>query len=135
MIAVLDTNVVASGAFFGGVPQHIMTAWHHGHFEIIVTPMIVEEYRRVLIELGLRFDVQVGHRMSESLMANSTLMPDRSESPSLCRDPDDDKFLACAADAKAVLVSGDKDLLTANGVLGVAVLTPRAFLSRLERRV
>ncbi len=134
MIAVLDTNVVVSGAFYGGVPQSIMTAWHHGRFEIIVTPLIVEEYRRVVIELGSQFNMHVAHRMIASLVANSTLIPDSSDFSSLCRDPDDDKFLACAAAANAVLVSGDKDLLAASGALGVVVLTPRAFLTRLDRR-
>ena len=33
----------------------------------------------------------------------------------ICRDPDDDKFINCAIDAKAIyIVSGDNDLLTIN---------------------
>lgn len=52
--------------------------------------------------------------------------------PPLCRDPDDEKFLACAAAAGAILVSRDKDLLAIAGSLGVRILTPRAFLDLLD---
>jgi predicted nucleic acid-binding protein len=44
------------------------------------------------------------------------------------RDPDDDKFLACALAASApVVVSGDRDLQTLGSWQGVRVLSPRAF--------
>jgi predicted nucleic acid-binding protein len=52
--------------------------------------------------------------------------------PAVTRDPGDDYLVALAVGAGAdVLVSGDRDLTDVQ-VAGVSVLTPRAFLERLE---
>lgn len=46
----------------------------------------------------------------------------------VCRDPSDDKFLACARAAAAdVIVSGDSDLLALGRWEGIAILSPRQF--------
>jgi predicted nucleic acid-binding protein len=48
---------------------------------------------------------------------------------SVCRDPGDDKFLACAVAAKVKrIVSGDKDLLSVSGYRGIEVIKPRDFV-------
>jgi len=62
----------------------------------------------------------------------ATLVADSEESSSITSDPDDDKFMRCARDADAVVVSGDSDLLEASGWEGVEVLTPTAFLARIS---
>jgi putative PIN family toxin of toxin-antitoxin system len=47
----------------------------------------------------------------------------------VCRDPNDDMFLECAALAKAhLLVAGDKDLLTLGTYSGTRILTPAEYL-------
>lgn len=47
----------------------------------------------------------------------------------VCRDPNDDMVLECAALAHAdVIVSGDKDLLAVGEYQRIRILTPRAFL-------
>ena len=49
----------------------------------------------------------------------------------MSRDPDDDKFLACAlSSGAAIVVSGDGDLLEVDGYDGIAVLKPREFSER-----
>ena len=51
-----------------------------------------------------------------------------------CRDPDDDKFLAAAVLGEAdCIVTGDRDLLALDPFEGVAIATPRDFLSTLGR--
>ena len=44
MKAVLDTNVLISGIFFGGVPRQILDAWEGGRFELVLIP---DDLRRV----------------------------------------------------------------------------------------
>jgi predicted nucleic acid-binding protein len=44
---VLDTNVVVSGAFFGGPPRAVLDAWLDGRLHVVLTPMILDEYLRV----------------------------------------------------------------------------------------
>ena len=47
----------------------------------------------------------------------------------VCRDPNDDIFLECAALAKAdFLVAGDKDLLTLGAYKGTRIVTPSEYL-------
>ncbi|MBM6988172.1 MAG: putative toxin-antitoxin system toxin component, PIN family [Olsenella umbonata] len=49
----------------------------------------------------------------------------------VCRDPDDDKFLGCAIDARAIhIVSGDKDLLTIGEYSGIEIVTAAEFCER-----
>ena len=49
----------------------------------------------------------------------------------VCRDPDDDKFLGCAIDSKALyIVSGDKDLLTLEKYEDIEIITAREFCNR-----
>lgn len=49
----------------------------------------------------------------------------------VCRDSDDDKFLACAIAGKVkCIVSGDKALLNTSGYAGITVMTPRDFVER-----
>jgi predicted nucleic acid-binding protein len=53
--------------------------------------------------------------------------------PSICRDPDDDVFIACAVAGDAdVIVSGDHDLLDLEQVGDIPILTAAAFLDLLE---
>ena len=47
----------------------------------------------------------------------------------VCRDPNDDMFLECAALAKAdLLVAGDKDLLILGTYKGTRIVTPSEYL-------
>jgi predicted nucleic acid-binding protein len=48
---------------------------------------------------------------------------------SLCEDPDDDKFIACALAGRCrVIVSGDGHLLKVSGFRGLTVMSPRRFI-------
>jgi uncharacterized protein len=48
-----------------------------------------------------------------------------------CRDPRDDKFLEVALNGRAALiVTGDRDLLELNPYMGIAILSPAAYLDR-----
>ena len=49
----------------------------------------------------------------------------------ICRDPDDDKFLACALDAGAYyVVSGDADLLLIENFENIEIITAKDFCER-----
>ena len=127
---VVDTNVIVSGVFFGGPPHVIMDAWRRRKFEIRVTPSILDEYRSVVAEFGSRSDPDLASTTIDALTAYVILGEEEPVPLSVCRDADDEKFLACAAATGAILVSGDKDLLSINGALGVTILSPRAVIAR-----
>lgn len=128
----MDTNVIVSGIFFGGVPRAVLEAWADGGFELILSADIFDEYLRTCETLAeshprLRF-----HGILLWLLGAGTLVRDPAHEEAVTRDPDDDKFLLCARDAGADVVSGDRDLLDASGWSGVQVFTPRAFLDRIR---
>ena len=52
MKIVLDTNVLVSGIFFGGIPFRILEHWISDDLEIIATPDILNEYVRVISFVG-----------------------------------------------------------------------------------
>jgi putative PIN family toxin of toxin-antitoxin system len=125
---ILDTNVLISGVFFSGVPYAILESWRDGGIELIISPEILHEYRRVGAEMETKFSgVEVAPFM-ELLAIEATMVEAEPLSEPVCTDPDDDKFLACALASKArVICSGDKALLKTSGFRGIEVLTPRRF--------
>lgn len=133
MKAVIDTNVLISGIFFSGAPSKLLASWRSGRFEVVATPRILAEYQRVAEELSVKFKGVDVSAILNLIAIRAEIVEDLEVPVELSRDPDDDKFLVCAAVAGAVVVTGDKDLLAANGVLGVEVLTTRTFLDRLSR--
>jgi len=103
-----------------------------GAFELVLSPSILDEYYRVYERLVTgRPELQVPHPLL-ALIAYGTLLPDSGEHPPITPDPDDDKFLLCAREAGAVVVSGDRHLLDASGWAGVRVFTPRAFFEHVK---
>ena len=133
MNVVLDTNVVVSGLFFGGVPGQILSAWSAGAYTIVVSPPILDEYRRVGLELakGRASLVQAVEALLTLLTVHATLVNPPPLNAPVSADRDDDKFLAAAlAGRAAVVVSGDKHLLHVSGWLEIEVLKPRAFVDR-----
>ncbi|MGD9874118.1 MAG: putative toxin-antitoxin system toxin component, PIN family [Kiritimatiellia bacterium] len=129
MRVVLDTNVFVSGVFFSGPAYRILDAWRRGEIDLVVSPDILEEYRRVGLELAEQFK-GVNLAPVLELLAIEAEVVDAEELPQqVCTDPDDDKFLACALAAKVKCIcTGDKALLKTSGYCGIAVITPRAFI-------
>lgn len=131
MKAILDTNVLISGIFFSGVPYEILAAWRDDKIELIISPEILQEYRRVGEEMERKFPgVEIAHFL-ELLTIEATMVSAIPLPEAVCTDPDDDKFLACALASKAkVICSGDKALLKTSGYRGIEVLTPRCFAEK-----
>lgn len=133
MKIVLDTNVVLSGVFFGGVPGRILSAWSAGKLALVLSPSILEEYRRVGNELGRQHaDVFETFEPLLALIAMNAMIVD---APPLVEpvseDADDDKFLAAAvASQTRLIVSGDRHLLRVSGWRGITVVTPRQFVDQ-----
>ena len=125
MKVVVDTNVVISGVFFGGMPSRVLEAWRDGEFDLVVSPEVLEEYRRVGEELTARFPGVSLAPFLALLVMNAEIVEAPGLSDQVSRDRDDDKFIACALAANCqTIISGDKDLLEE----GLKVVAPREFL-------
>ena len=137
MKVVPDTNVLVSGLLFGGVPGRILTAWSTGAIRLVISPPILEEYRRVGLALSKGREPLVGtlEALLEALLVMLTVHALLVNAPPLdervSEDPDDDMFLAAALAANArLIVSGDKHLLRVSGWRGIEVLRARPFVGR-----
>ncbi len=128
---VMDTNVFVSGVFFSGPPYQILKAWQSGEFELIVSPEILVEYRRVGEVLAKERPNIDLNPILKFVLEHATLYKPSALKEPVCEDPDDDKFFACAlASGSKVIISGDKHLLKVSGYQGIEVLKPREFVER-----
>lgn len=128
---VMDTNVFVSGVFFNGPPYQILKAWQSGEFELVASPEILEEYRRVGEILGEERPTIDLKPILNFVLEHATIYKPSVLKEPVCEDPDDDKFFACAlASGSRVIISGDKHLLKVSGYQGIEVLKPREFTDR-----
>lgn len=129
MKIVIDTNVVASAMFFGGRPKQLLELLVSRRLEAYASAEITTEYQETAEELCSRYpDKKVRLPLSIIIAAMKLIEP--TSVVSVCRDPDDNKFIECAQDAKCIyIVSGDKDLLSVKRYNKVQIVTVSEFLS------
>jgi putative PIN family toxin of toxin-antitoxin system len=126
---ILGTNVFISAVFFSGPPYQILKGWRDRKIQLVVSPEILEEYQRVGEILAKQFPrVDLGPSI-DLLAVEAKLVSPPPLPQSICSDPDDDKFLACALNSKAkLIVSGDKHLLNVANYRGIKIVRPRKFV-------
>ena len=130
MKIVVDTNVVISGVFFGGNPRRIVEAIVNGSINAYATADIVDEYMEIIDSMITRKQGKLSLRILSPLFSSFKVIEGKSQI-AVCRDPDDDKFLECAVDAKALyIVSGDNDLLDIEAYDGIQIITAKEFCEK-----
>lgn len=133
MKVVVDTNVLMSGIFFAGVPGRVIDAWVEGRVEMVLSPEILDEYRRVGSDLAIRYPERAAVLIPvlTLLAVNATIVSAEPLREQVSKDAADDMFLAAAVAADVTtIVSGDQHLLDVSGWRGIAVVTPRRFVDR-----
>ena len=134
MRIVIDTNVIASAMFFGGKPRALLEMVVTKELEAYASEEIVVEYKETAEELQSRYPGKSLQLPLGIIIAAMKLIAPVSH-VRVCRDPDDDKFIACAVDAKCLyIVSGDKDLLAVKHYQDVQIVTVAEFLEQYDRR-
>jgi putative PIN family toxin of toxin-antitoxin system len=134
--AVADTNVwVAAAVAPAGVCGCLLTAALQSRWKPVVSPLLVDELRTVLLRPKFRRWLSLDEvgRFVADLAAIGDNVDDPAAGPRRrSRDPDDEFLLALAeaADVEA-LVSGDSQLLELRTI--PPVVTPAAFLRRIEQ--
>jgi uncharacterized protein len=126
--AVLDTNTIVSGLGWGGAPGAVLDAALAGRFDLVTSTALLDELRRVLAYPKLQAVIGQTSELVE-LITLAAIVVEPTETVDIVRDPDDNGLIeaALAGDAD-VIVSGDQDLLTLQGVGKVRIVTPRDFL-------
>ncbi|MCQ2401603.1 MAG: putative toxin-antitoxin system toxin component, PIN family [Lachnospiraceae bacterium] len=130
MRIVIDTNVLISGVFFGGMPRKVLSAVVNKSVTACATDEIVDEYNEIVKEMILRKQGHLNKDILAPLIGYLEIVESETK-VTISRDPDDDKFLGCAKDARALyIVSGDKDLLDPERFENVEIITAKDFCER-----
>jgi len=130
---VLDTNVLLSGlAYPASVPGKILAAWRHGAIEVLLSPYILDELRRVLPKLAHRHGLsstEIDDLVDMLSIQAEVIEPAATNEPRL-RDLNDRPVLgtllmALQSSTADYLVTGDKDLLALAS--SYPIVTPSDF--------
>ncbi len=132
MRVVPDTNVLVSGIVFGEPPGEIIALAAARRLQLILSPPLITELRRVLRE-KFEFGDDALY-LAETLVRRAGIVvePDRTLRL-ITGDPEDNRVLEAAAVSKAdAIVSGDRHLLALKVFEGIPIMSPRQFLDRLD---
>lgn len=122
-----DTSLWISAIQFRGLP---LEALRHAvsRDTLLTCSELEDEIVRVLSQ-------KFGHRESnvraqlQVMLENAVRVKISRSVSGICRDPNDDFILECAAIGNAdLIVTGDKDLLSLNAYGTIRILTPRQYL-------
>ena len=131
---VLDTNVLVSALLFTGKLSKIVDLWRQGKVIPLISRETFEELRAVLgyPKFSLAPD-EIQSIIENEILPFFEVVEIKGKVRGVCRDPGDDKFIACAVSASAdFLVSGDKDLTDLKRYKTVKIIRVSEFLSMYE---
>ena len=130
MKIVIDTNVVISAAFFGGVPKKVIDLVTNHNVTAYTNSEILAEYDITASKMITKKNGHINQNLFDEFRRAVNVI-DAVAEVDVCRDPDDNKFIACAVDAQAIfVVSGDKDLLAVEHYDEVEIVTAKDFYER-----
>jgi putative PIN family toxin of toxin-antitoxin system len=127
---VLDTNILVSALLFKGELAGIVDLWKKGKIVPLLSRETFEEFRAVLEYPKFSLTAhEVKVIIEEEVLPFFEVIEAADTLNTVCRDPEDDKFIACAMAVSAkLLVSGDKDLLAIGKYKSVKIINPSALL-------
>jgi hypothetical protein len=138
MRAILDTNLLVSYLLTHHPPIATIIDGFlaQDEFVMVTAPELLAELDRVLTypKLQRYYTDEERTRFVALVMALGEVVDVPETIPRICRDPDDDRLIACAVVGEAdVIVSGDNDLLALERVGDIPILTAAQFLAMLEQ--
>jgi len=129
---VLDTNILISGSYWFGNPKAIIDLAAKKQFLVFSSNELVAEYSRALArDFG-----ENTHGIEEkfAVLKPFLIIVEPKEAICAVEDPDDNKVLEAAVEAKAdFIVSGDKHLLKLKEFRGIKVVTAKEFVELVEK--
>ena len=140
IVAVLDTNVLASG-FIGehqpdSIPGMLVRRWRSEAFHLVTSEYILGELTATFNEPYLTHRLsaeEIGAALG-ALRSGATMQPITVTVAGIASHEEDDPILATAPSAGAdYLVTGDKELRQLGAYGGTRLLIPREFVAVLDR--
>jgi putative PIN family toxin of toxin-antitoxin system len=131
---VLDTNVIISALLFTGEVSRLVHLWQDRKIIPVISRETFEELRDVLQypKFGLT-DTEILDIIESEILPYFDVIDLVDETQKVCRDPEDDKFIACAISAGVdYLVSGDRDLADLKRYKNLRILTAGDLLNLFD---
>ena len=133
MRVVLDTSVLVSFLLTRGrVISAIIKQWETGRLEVIVSPQLIAELRRVAEDERLATRLRPGalEVLLRALTENAEVVAGELELPGVTEDPDDDMVVACAVEGNvAYIITRDQHLLRMGTYRDIVVVSPEEFVA------
>lgn len=136
MRIVIDTNIWISGLLWKGDAWRLLKFAEAGKIELYLAyPMVLEleevlNYERFQARLQM-LEVTPAQLAAYAMTLAIALDVSRPHLPIVAADPDDDIFLLCAVEARAVyLVTNDRHLLALKSYQGVGIVKIEDFLAQ-----
>ncbi len=128
---VLDTNVVVSAIFYeGGNEARVLDQALEGRIQLLASLDLLEEYREIVSRTKFNLSPLEVLGVFTALISLCRILLEPGRARIKCRDPDDQKFLDCAAAGRAdFIVTGDPDLLSLKRVGKRRIVTAREFVT------
>ena len=127
---VLDTNILISSLLFKGELAGGVDLWKKGKIIPIFSRDTFDEFKTVLEYPKFSLTAQeMKVIIEEEVLPFFEVIEVADKIKGVCRDADDDKFIACAVSASAdFIVTGDRDLLDIGRYKSVRILSVSEFL-------
>ena len=136
--AVVDTNLFVSGLFATqGYSSQLQQLWVSGVFELAVSEQILKEIGNTLSKPHIRKRLFLENGEQETIIGlirerATVVTEDPYQTEKIKKDPTDNKFLACALEARAgYIVSGDNHLLELKHFHGIQIVDAKAFVGKV----
>jgi uncharacterized protein len=129
MKVLIDTNVLLSAALRDRSPERVVLyVANRDEIRWLVTPEILAEYTQVLRRPRFRLGAELLDQWIELLAMRTVNVGSPPIAPDFPRDPKDAPFLAASIATDAdILITGDRDLLTANISMRTRIVTISQF--------
>jgi uncharacterized protein len=128
MKAVFDTNVLVAAFLTEGLCAKALVRARKHEFHLTLSTDIMKETEQVLRRKFKLSPFEVVSVLSLLNEAAAETLEKVNPVSAICRDPDDNKILACAEQAHAdYIVTGDKDLLVMKRYGKAKIVIPRDF--------
>ena len=129
MIVTVDTNLLVSGVFFGGIPGKILDAARQGVFTLAMSPSLLTELGAVFSRPRFGLSVDAVQLLMADLEASAMIVYPEAGRRRVLPDPEDDAAVDCAIESRSVyIVSGDSHGTDLGTVEDITVVTPRQFV-------
>jgi putative PIN family toxin of toxin-antitoxin system len=129
---VLDTNVLISAILFGGKPRQILEKAIRGEIRLCLSEPILEELSEVLRRSKFDYSPEMIQVILTELTGIADFVNPSETIDVVLEDPDDDRILECAVEAKVnYIITGDVHLLKLSRYQDIEIVNVVGFLERL----